>query len=278
MTSPWRLAAAPVARMPIVGSAAFFGRNDHDFYDLWFYVWLVTDGERTGLIDTGLPIGDADRAALETANQALDPRCAFHDVRLLPEALGALGVRGEDVDFVLLTQTITYHTGGLLPNLLPRATIYASYAGVREMLCAPPGHPPTEFYFTSGTWSLLRDLAVAGRLVLTDGPVTVAPGLEFETTGGHHPGSAGVRVRCADGVVGLLETAFFDRNIAEELPIGIAEDAAACRRAIKQYRRVCDEVVALHDPGNAARFPIEPGRDSRSHPSTQGGQRHDRHP
>ncbi|MFG2045760.1 hypothetical protein [Dactylosporangium sp. NPDC048998] len=275
---PYTLAATPVARLPIPGWEAFFGRNDNEFHDLWFYVWLVSDGERTGLIDLGLPLDDADRSALEAANQALDPRCRFHDVRLLPEALDRLGVRGEDIDFVLLTQTITYHTGGLVPQLLPRATVYASYAGVREMLCAPPGHPPAEFYFTSGSWSFLRELAVAGRLVLADGPVTVAPGLEFETTGGHHPGSAGVRVRCANGVVGLLETAFFDRNIAEELPIGIAEDAAACRRAIKHYRRVCDEVVALHDPGNAARFPSEPGRDSRSNPSTQGAQRHDRHP
>ncbi|MET7400667.1 hypothetical protein ABZS66_45030 [Dactylosporangium sp. NPDC005572] len=252
------LSAAPVGRLPIPGWEAFFGRNDQEFHDLWFYVWLVTDGERTGLIDTGLPIGAADRAALDTANQALDPRCVFQDVRLLPEALDALGVRGEDVDFVLLTQTITYHTGGLLPDLLPRATVYAAYAGVREMLCAPPGHPPVEFYFTGPSWSYLRDLAVGGRLVLADGPVEVAPGLWFEPTGGHHPGSAGVRVQRADGLAGLLETAFFARNIDEELPIGIAEDAAACRRAIKHYRRVCDEVVALHDPGNAARFPITP--------------------
>ncbi|GGM53419.1 MBL fold metallo-hydrolase [Micromonospora sonchi] len=262
--APFTLTAAPVARLPIPGWEAFFGENDTTFHDLWFYVWLVTDGTRTGLIDVGLPLDADDRSALDRANQGVDPRCQFHDVRLLPEVLAEFGVRGEDIDFVLVTQTITYHTGGLLAELLPRATVYASYAGVREMLCAPPGHPPTEFYFTSDSWSYLRTLAIEGRLVLTDEPVTVAPGLVFETTGGHHPGSAGVRVDCAHGVVGLLETAFFDRNIAETLPIGIAEDAAACRRAIKDYRRLCDEVVALHDPGNAARFPHGPGPVTRS--------------
>ncbi|MFI2713887.1 hypothetical protein ACH495_27575 [Micromonospora sp. NPDC018662] len=252
--TPFALTAVPVARLPIPGWEAFFGENDTSFHDLYFYVWLVRDGVRTGLIDLGLPPAVEDRIALDRACQGVDPRSRFHDVRLLPQVLDDLGVRGEDIDFVLLTQTITYHTGGLDATLLPRATVYVPHAGVREMLCAPPGHPPTAFYFTAPAWSALRDLAVAGRLVVTDGPVTVAPGLVFETTGGHHPGSAGVRVRTAHGVVGLLETAFFARNVAEELPIGIAEDAATCRRVIKEYRRSCDEVVALHDPGNAQRF------------------------
>ncbi|MEH1013193.1 hypothetical protein V6U90_08775 [Micromonospora sp. CPCC 206060] len=275
---PFTLTAVPVARLPIPGWEAFFGENDTTFHDLYFYVWLVSDGEHTGLIDLGLPLDADDRAALDRACQGVDPRSRFHDVRLLPQVLDDLGVRGEDIDFVLLTQTITYHTGGLVPALLPRATVYASHAGIREMLCSPPGHPPTEFYFTAASWAALRDLAVAGRLVVTDGPVTVAPGLVFETTGGHHPGSAGVRVRAGHGVVGLLETAFFARNVAEELPIGIAEDAATCRRVIKEYRRICDEVVALHDPGNGDRFRAGSAAPTPATPRYQGVQDHDLRP
>jgi hypothetical protein len=55
-------------------------------------------------------------------------------------------------------------------------------------------------------------------------------------------------------LVGILETAFLKRNVDEELPIGVAEDAAACRRAIQRYKRICDIVAADHEPSLAQRF------------------------
>jgi hypothetical protein len=80
------------------------------------------------------------------------------------------------------------------------------------------------------------------------------PGVFFETTGGHHPGSAGVRVATSAGVVGLLETAFVQRNVDEVVPIGIAENAALCRKVISRYRRECDLVIPIHDPANASLY------------------------
>jgi hypothetical protein len=40
-------------------------------------------------------------------------------------------------------------------------------------------------------------------------------------------------------------------------PIGIAEDVATCRAVIRRYLAECDEVVAIHDPSNATRFPVD---------------------
>jgi ABC-type Fe3+-citrate transport system substrate-binding protein len=71
----------------------------------------------------------------------------------------------------------------------------------------------------------------------------------FEATGGHHPGSGGVLVQTDAGRVGILETAFLQRNIEEALPVGIAEDAAQARRVIRHYREEADQVLASHDPG-----------------------------
>lgn len=252
----YTLHAVPVGRLPVPGWEAFFGVNDPSFHELTFYVWLVTDGKTLGLIDAGLPPDPADRAALDEANRQLDPRCTFTDVRPLGEVLDENGISGQDIDFVAITQPITYHTGGLDADALPRAQVYLSRAGFREMIEAPPGHPPTAFYFTERSWSSVRRFAVEGRLHCVDDPCVIAPGIRFETTGGHHPGSAGLRIATPEGVVGLLETAFLDRNVTELRPIGIAEDVAACRAAIRAYVRECDRVVALHDPANAERFPV----------------------
>jgi glyoxylase-like metal-dependent hydrolase (beta-lactamase superfamily II) len=255
MTPVYRLYAVPVATLPTPGWELFFGLNDHNFYDLTFYIWVVTDGIKLGLIDTGLPLDPKLRELLNGANQKLDPKHGFTGVRTITEVLEEYGIAPQDIDFVAITQTISYHTGGLEASLFPRAHVYLSRAGLDEMLGDAPGHPAVEHYFTDASWASLRQFIVEGRLHCVNEPTIIAPGVEFETTGGHHPGSAALRLMTDKGVTGLLETAFVYRNITECVPIGIAENAALCRQVIRRYARDCDHVIALHDPENALLFP-----------------------
>lgn len=241
--------------MPVPGWECFFARNDTAMYDLTFYVWLVRGDSVLGLVDAGLPATEEEMTALNKANQQVDARCVYRDVSTLDEVLEREGVRPEDIDFVAITQPITYHTGSLLPQFFPRAEVYISRAGVLELMLEKVDHPPRQFYFTRETWHFIYDLLMEDRLRLIDEPTEVAPGVWFETTGGHHPGSAAIRLPTSAGIVGILETAFLPRNVDDELPVGVAESVAECRRAIRRYKRICDTVVAIHDPENATRFP-----------------------
>lgn len=250
----YKLKACPIGTVPVPGWECFFGRNDTTLHDLTFYVWIVRGGGRVGLIDAGLPIEPEDLRLLDVANQKVDKRCVYSDVVLLGDLLKHERLRPADIDFVAITQPITYHTGGLLPQFFPRAQVWMSRAGVLEFLLDNVGHPPRGFYFTPATWVFLRQLLVEDRLHLVDAETEIAPGIIFETTGGHHPGSAALRIPTKKGVVGILETAFLQANIDNAQPIGVAEDAAACRRAIKRYKTICDIVVADHEPANARRF------------------------
>lgn len=250
----YSLQACLIGTLPVPGWECFFGRNDTTMYPLAFYVWVVRGEGTVGLIDTGLPLDPVLLRQLDEANQKVDPRCVYSDVVLLPDLLQRLGLQPADIDFVAITQPITYHTGGLLPECLPRAQVWMARAGMMEFLLDNVGHPPRGFYFTPPTWSFLRQLLIEDRLHLVDEATEIAPGILLETTGGHHPGSAALRIPTAAGLVGLVETAFLQRNVDDELPIGVAEDAAACRRAIKRYKQLCDVAVAVHDPDNARRF------------------------
>lgn len=239
----WQVATHPVGR-----SKAFFGQDGSDVLRLSFYVWVVRSADGgVGLVDAGLPPDPADLAALRATGD-------YDDVIPLADVLAAEGLAPDDIDWCCVTQVVTYHTGGLLPDLLPRAQVWLSRAGLLEMLLDPPGHPPTEFFFTESSWAFLRRLAIEGRLHAVDEPAQVAPGVIFETTGGHHPGSAAVRIETDEGTVGILETAFLQENVEREIPVGISEDVAQCRRAIRRYRRECDVVIADHDPVHAVRF------------------------
>ena len=248
MQTTYTLTPCHVGTLPVPGWECFFGKHDLDFHDLYFYVWVVRGDGCVGLIDAGLPPDPEDLRALDAANQAVDKRCVFSDVRLLDDVFRTQGVQPDDVDFLLITQPITYHTGGLLPRSFPKARVYMSRAGVLEYLLDTPGHPPRPFYFTRSSWMFVRDLLIEERLSLVDDPTEVAAGITFETTGGHHPGSAGVKVATSVGVVGILETAFLQKNVDDAHPIGIAENAALCREVIRGYKRDCDLVLADHEP------------------------------
>jgi hypothetical protein len=56
-------------------------------------------------------------------------------------------------------------------------------------------------------------------------------------------------------MVGILETAFLQGNIDEIHPVGVAENVAVCREAIRPYKRECDLVPEDHEPGILKRFP-----------------------
>ncbi|HET6410277.1 MAG TPA: hypothetical protein VFG14_20470 [Chthoniobacteraceae bacterium] len=243
----WQIKPVAMATLPVPGWECLFGRNDCQMRDLTFWVWILRRGDTIGLIDTGLPTG-ADLDSLNRANQQVDPQCLFTVHRNLDDLLQSEGILPEAVQFALISQMVTYSTGGLTRENLPNARVYCAWEGMRELLTRKPNHPPREFYLTGQSWLYFHELLVEDRLVFAEEAVEVAPGVIFEPTGGHHPGSAGVRIGTARGSIGILETAFVQTNIEQEIPIGIAEDAARCREAIRTYNRECDFTIAGHEP------------------------------
>lgn len=251
----YSLRAFPVAELPVPGWECFFGRNDCNFHTLVFYVWVIRGNGKTIVVDTGTPLVQEDFDTLRVACQGIDSRSRVNRLSSLEEVYKEADISADDVDALLITQPITYATGGMVEQLFPRAQVYISKAGLLEFLLDRPGHPPAHTYFTESSWTFVRKLLIEDRLVLTDDPVNVVDGICFETTGGHHPGSAAVKVATPKGQIGILETAFLQENIEKDLPIGIAENVALCRKSIIRYKRECDLVLASHDNTLMQRFP-----------------------
>jgi glyoxylase-like metal-dependent hydrolase (beta-lactamase superfamily II) len=251
----YSLRAYPAGEQDLPGWCCLFGKNDTSLHRIVFYVWIAQAGRKTIVIDAGFPPDPSDFETLTSACEQLDPACALRMLSTLDQVFDSSGITPDSVDAVLITQPITYHTGGLLPRYFPRAGVYIPRAGLWEFLLDNPGHPPRDCYFTEKTWQFLRQLAIENRLYLPDGPTEVFGGLSIEPTGGHHPGSAAVTLQTSKGLLGILETAFLDLNITQEHPIGLAEDAAQTRRVIRDYKRRCNPLLAIHDNGILERFP-----------------------
>jgi glyoxylase-like metal-dependent hydrolase (beta-lactamase superfamily II) len=255
MEMKYTICAFPIAELPVPGWECFFGTHDCTFHALIFYVWIVVGNGKTIVIDSGPPFEEADMQSLVRACQTIDQRSILRRLRKLDDIYREAGIRADDVDYLLITQPITYHTGGLHADSFPNAKVCISRAGFFEFLLDNPGHPPRSEYFTETTWNYLRTLLINNKLVLPDSPVEIEPGLLYEPTGGHHPGSAAVRVKTARGSVGILETAFLKKNIESCIPIGVAENTAICRQTIRRYVEECDLVLAAHDNTLLDRFP-----------------------
>ncbi len=251
----YSLRAYAVGEQDLPGWCCSFGANDTSLHRIVFYVWIAQADDKTIVIDTGFPPDRNDFETLTRACEQLDRACGLRTLRTLDQIFDEAGIAPDSVDAVLITQPITYNSGGLLPRYFPRATAYIPRAGVWEFLLDNPGHPPRDCYFTEKTWQFLRQLAIEDRLCLPDKATEVFDELFIEPTGGHHPGSAAVTLQTAKGLVGILETAFLDSNITQEHPIGLAENAAECRSAIRDYKRRCNPLLAIHDSRILERFP-----------------------
>ena len=251
----YSLRAYPLAEQVLPAWACLFGINDRTLYRILFYAWIAQGGNKTIVIDAGPPPGEEDFQVLARACERVGPECVFRRLNTLRAVLSESGITPESIDCLLITQPITYHSGGLIPDFFPKAKVYMSRAGFLEYLLDKPGHPPRDCYFTESTWKFIHRLLNEDRLHLVDERTEVDEGIFFETTGGHHPGSAAVTLSTSKGTVGILETAFVARNIEQERPIGVAEDVAVCRRAIRRYKGECDLLLAIHDEGILERFP-----------------------
>ena len=151
-----------------------YGEPDADL-DIAYYFWIIRDGSRVTLVDTGFApeVGDRRRRAL-TATPV--------------QALAALGIAPADVDVVVITHAHWDHIGNI--GQFPHADLVlteAEYAFWTSPMAA------RAHFAAHAETSELAELARAreqGRVTLFSGELTLAPGVELIEVGGHIPGSS----------------------------------------------------------------------------------------
>jgi glyoxylase-like metal-dependent hydrolase (beta-lactamase superfamily II) len=166
--------------------AARFARRPAGMHRLGFTVWLVDDGERLVLIDSGYAGGGAPTTGR------------------LPAALAALGVRPGAIGAVLITHMHADHISGLVAEggpAFPDADVFVHRADVAHYTdparaAAAPALMKTSFEATA------RVVASVPRLQRLDGERALTRVISAVDLSGHTPGHTGYRI--ADGGESLL--------------------------------------------------------------------------
>lgn len=217
-----------------------------------FFVWAITGGGRTIMLDTGF-----DQTGAEKRNRRI--------VMPVVEGLKAVGVEPGAVGDVVLSHMHWDHAGN--NDLFPGARYHVQD---REMqfctgrcMCHAFVRRPFE---VEDVTAMVRRIH-AGNARFHDGAGEVAPGLTVHLVGGHSKGLQVARVKTARGWVVLASDAsHYYANMEDMRPFPLAVDVTEMLDGFVQARALAsspDHVIPGHDPAVLRRYP--PSRDGLPH-------------
>ena len=238
----------------VPGPEVYWMSHWDKWYTLYFYMVVIRGHGTTAIINTGPP---HDLTALnEVWRHFAGPRCQM--VRAEEErpaaALASIGVRPEDVDYVLITPLQAYATANI--PLFRRAQVCLSKRGWIEDYHVPryPMHIPRELRIPDDVSRYL--IYEAGdKLRLLDDEDEIMPGLRAFWAGVHHRSSMAYVIDTARGRVIASDCFFHYGNVEEMHPLGIMESMEECFNTYARLKREADILLPLYDPAVMARHP-----------------------
>lgn len=224
---------------------SFIMADDHDApHPIDYFVWVVRNGARTIVVDTGFEEGEAHRRGRIIA-------------RAPSAALALLDVDAATVTDVIITHLHYDHAGTL--GAFPKARFHVQAAEMAYATGPCMCHSHLNHPFTADHVCEMVRNVYSGRVVFHDGDAEVAPGITVHRVGGHSRGLQCVRVATGSGPVVLASdsTHFYENfEMGKVFPIVVdVEDTLKGYARLKALAATPRHVVPGHDPLVLQRYP-----------------------
>lgn len=236
-TPEYRIYAVRYAHRETTSSEVFQGDHEGRPIGMDYFVWALTDGRRTVVVDLGFtePVGT---------------RRGRQFLRCPSEGLRRLGIDPGRVEHVIVSHFHYDHVGN--HALFPRATFYVQD---REMAFYTGRHLARPSFRRSievdDLCALVR-LAYEGRVTFVDGEREILPGLAVRHVGGHTAGMQIVTVETARGrAVVASDASHYYRNLEDDVPFPTHLDVAGVHEGYRTIRALAaapDLWIPGHDP------------------------------
>jgi glyoxylase-like metal-dependent hydrolase (beta-lactamase superfamily II) len=238
----------------VAGPEVYWMSHWHEWVKLYFWMVLIQGDGITAIINTGPPddLGELNARWSATFGER-GKLVRAEDERPLA-ALGALGIRPEAVDYVLITPLQIYATANI--QLFKNAQVCISKRGWIEDFHAEkfPLHVPRHLRLSDET---LRYLLFEGRerLRLVEDEDEIIPGIRCFWAGVHHRSSMCYIIETARGRVAVSDCVFKYDNLEQMIPLGIQESMEEFYRTCRRIKREADIFIPLYEPEVARRHP-----------------------
>jgi glyoxylase-like metal-dependent hydrolase (beta-lactamase superfamily II) len=235
--APYRIYAVRYAHRKCTTSEAFYGDYHKSPMTMDYFVWALTNGAETVVVDLGF-------------TEAVGTRRGREFLRDPGKGLAEIGVEAASVKHVILSHFHYDHVGNYA--LFPNATFYvqdsemAFYTGRNAAL--PAFRHSVE---VDDVCALIR-LNYDRRMQFVDGSREIVPGIAVHHVGGHTAGMQIVTVAHARGqAVVASDASHYYRNFEEGIPFNTLQDLPRMYSAFAKIRELAsseDLVLPGHDP------------------------------
>ena len=243
--SPYKIYIMQYARRNTTSSQAFLGDLHMAPLPMFYYMWALTNGEHTVVVDMGF----TEEVCRERERNWVAHPAARMD---------AIGIDPAKVEHVIITHMHWDHVGNYA--LFPKATFYLQED---EMAFYTGRYVKTPSFRRSivveDVLSLVR-FNYAGRIGFCRGSEEIVPGVRVHRVSGHTMGMQIVEVATGSGAAVLASDAsHYYRNYQETLPFPTLHDIPGMLDGFELICRLADReelIVPGHDPEVLKRFPL----------------------
>lgn len=223
----------------------FVGGDPHDTpMPLDYFIWVITNENRTIVLDTGF-------------DEAMARRRGRSHLRNPGEGLRMLGINPETIEDVIISHMHYDHSGN--ETLFPNARYHLQDG---EMAFCTGRHMcdgATSTAFSADDVAAMVHRIFAGRVQFHDGDEELAPGITLHRVGGHTMGLQVTRVLTRRGWVVLASDAsHFYANMEQARPFPIVYDLDEVLEGYNTVRNLAsspDHIIPGHDPLVMTRYP-----------------------
>lgn len=238
----------------VAGPEVYWMSHWNDWVELYFWMVVIRGNGKTAIINTGPPADLVELNARWSSAFGERGKLVRQESERPVNALASLGIRPDDVDYVLIAPLQVYATANI--QLFKNARVGISKRGWMEDFHAEkfPMHVPRRFRLADET---LLYLMFEGheKLHLLENEDEVLPGLRCFWAGVHHRSSMVYLIETAQGTVAVSDCVFKYRNIEEMEPLGIQESLEEFHVTCHRIKREADIFIPLYEPEVLKRHP-----------------------
>lgn len=237
----------------VMGPEVYWMNHWNDWVRLYFWMAVIRGHGKTAIINTGPPADLTELNERWSSGFGERGKLVREENERPLNALAALGIKPEDVDYVLITPLQIYATANI--QLFPNAQVCISKRGWIEDFHAEvfPMHVPRKLRISDETLSYLM-FEGQERVRLLEDEDQIMPGLSCFWAGVHHRSSMCYVVETARGRVGISDCVFKFANLEDGEPLGIQESLAEYHIACKRIKRETEIFIPLYEPDVLERF------------------------